>query len=76
MNKQPASPNLIDSDGSPAVRRIGAPRDNIRDLYHRLLALHWGQMALLLRQAGVQPTDVYGPTREGWAKYGLEAPAV
>lgn len=39
-------------------------------------AHHRGQMALLLRQAGVQPTDVYGPTQEGWAKYGLEAPAV
>lgn len=48
MNKQPASPHLIDSDGSPTVKRIGAPRDNVRDLYHQLLALHWGQMALLL----------------------------
>lgn len=36
------------SDGSPIVKRIGAPRDLVRDLYHMLLALHWGQIALLL----------------------------
>ncbi|MBN9419555.1 MAG: ATP-sensitive inward rectifier potassium channel 10 [Candidatus Eremiobacteraeota bacterium] len=35
-------------DGSPVVQRIGAPRDSIRDLYHMLLSLHWGQIALLL----------------------------
>lgn len=46
MSQPPQS--LLDSDGSPRVKRIGAPRDNVRDLYHRLLALHWGQMALLL----------------------------
>ncbi|MFN8609051.1 MAG: ion channel [Vulcanimicrobiota bacterium] len=39
---------LLDADGSPTVRRIGVPKDSVRDLYHHLLALHWGQMALLL----------------------------
>ena len=48
MSDQPTSPALISSDGSPIVKRIGAPRDLVRDLYHMLLALHWGQIALLL----------------------------
>jgi uncharacterized damage-inducible protein DinB len=37
---------------------------------------HRGQMTVLMRQAGLKPTDCYGPTREGWAAYGMAAPAV
>ena len=48
MSNQPTSPGLLRSDGSPVVKRIGAPRDLVRDLYHLLLGLHWGQIALLL----------------------------
>lgn len=48
MSSQPTSPGLLRSDGTPVVKRIGAPRDLTRDLYHLLLALHWGQIALLL----------------------------
>ena len=48
MNSQPATPNLLDSDGSPIVTRIGAPRDLVSDLYHLLLGLHWGHIGLIL----------------------------
>lgn len=37
---------------------------------------HRGQMTVLMRQAGLKVPDVYGPTKEGWAAYGMEAPAV
>jgi uncharacterized damage-inducible protein DinB len=37
---------------------------------------HRGQMTVLLRQAGLTPPSTYGPTKEGWAQFGLEAPKV
>jgi len=37
---------------------------------------HRGQMSVLMRQAGVKPTMMYGPTREAWAGMGMQAPAV
>jgi uncharacterized damage-inducible protein DinB len=36
---------------------------------------HAGQLTVLLRQAGLKPTAVCGPTKEDWAQYGMEAPA-
>lgn len=37
---------------------------------------HRGQMTVLMRQAGLKVPDIYGPAKEGWAAYGMEAPAV
>jgi len=38
-------------------------------------AHHRGQMAVLIRQAGLRVPDVYGPAREDWAQWGMEARA-
>lgn len=37
---------------------------------------HRGQMTVLMRQAGLVVPDIYGPTRDGWAAYGVEPPKV
>lgn len=37
---------------------------------------HRGQMTVLMRQAGLQVPGIYGPAKEGWAAYGMEAPKV
>lgn len=37
---------------------------------------HRGQMTVLMRQAGLKVPDMYGPAKEGWGAYGMEAPAV
>jgi uncharacterized damage-inducible protein DinB len=37
---------------------------------------HRGQMTVLMRQAGLRVPDIYGPAKEGWAAYGMEAPKV
>ena len=37
---------------------------------------HRGQMTVLMRQAGLHVPSTYGPTKEGWAAFGLEAPKV
>ena len=37
---------------------------------------HRGQMTVLMRQAGLPVPDTYGPSKEGWAAYGMAAPAV
>ncbi len=39
-------------------------------------AHHRNQISVLVRQAGLKPTSIYGPTREQWAEYGMEAPKV
>ena len=39
-------------------------------------AHHRGQMTVLMRQAGLTVPSLYGPTKEGWAQFGLEAPKV
>lgn len=36
-------------------------------------AHHRGQMAVLMRQAGLRVPDVYGPAREDWAQWGMPA---
>jgi uncharacterized damage-inducible protein DinB len=35
---------------------------------------HRGQMTVLMRQAGLKVSGIYGPAREEWAAYGMEAP--
>lgn len=35
-------------------------------------AHHRGQMTVLMRQAGVGVTGVYGPSREEWTQYGMK----
>ena len=37
---------------------------------------HRGQMTVLMRQAGLRVPSIYGPVKEGWAEYGVEAPKV
>jgi len=37
---------------------------------------HRGQMTVLMRQAGLRVPATYGPTREDWAAYGKEPPAI
>ncbi|MBU8750585.1 DinB family protein [Bacillus subtilis] len=35
---------------------------------------HRGQMTVLMRQAGLTVPGIYGPAKEEWVKFGLEAP--
>ncbi|MFZ3591214.1 DinB family protein [Bacillus sp. DJP31] len=37
---------------------------------------HRGQMTVLMRQAGLKVSGVYGPSREEWLEYGMETPTV
>ncbi|MBM7867452.1 hypothetical protein GTO89_11750 [Heliobacterium gestii] len=37
---------------------------------------HRGQMTVLMRQAGLSVPGVYGPSREEWSSFGMEAPSV
>lgn len=37
-------------------------------------AHHRGEMIVLLRQAGVAVPGLYGPSKEEWSQYGMEAP--
>lgn len=37
---------------------------------------HRGQMTVLMRQAGLAVPDTYGPAKEGWKAYNMEAPVV
>lgn len=37
---------------------------------------HRAQMTVLMRQAGLKPPSLYGPTLEGWAAFGMEPPKV
>ncbi|MFN7987733.1 MAG: DinB family protein [Thermoanaerobaculia bacterium] len=39
-------------------------------------AHHRAQMTVLMREAGLRPPALYGPTAEGWAAWGVAAPAV
>ncbi|MBM7587280.1 putative damage-inducible protein DinB [Bacillus pakistanensis] len=35
---------------------------------------HRGQMTVLMRQAGLSVPGIYGPSKEEWAKFGMEPP--
>ena len=37
---------------------------------------HRGQMTVVMRQAGLRVPSMYGPVKEGWVEYGVEAPKV
>jgi len=37
---------------------------------------HRGQMTVLMRQAGLKVPGIYGPAKEGWAAFGMEAPKI
>ena len=37
---------------------------------------HRAQMTVLMRQAGLRVPSIYGPVKEDWAGYGVEAPRV
>ena len=37
---------------------------------------HRAQMTVIMRQAGLLVPSIYGPVKEGWAAYGVEAPKV
>lgn len=37
---------------------------------------HRGQMTVLMRQADLKVPGIYGPSREEWSDYGMEAPPV
>jgi uncharacterized damage-inducible protein DinB len=37
---------------------------------------HRGQMNVLMRQAGLQVTGIYGPAREEWAQWQMQPPTV
>lgn len=37
---------------------------------------HRGQMTVLMRQAGLKVPGIYGPAKEEWTSYGMEAPSV
>lgn len=37
---------------------------------------HRGQMTVLMRQAGLKVPGVYGPAREEWNEFGMEAPQI
>lgn len=38
-------------------------------------AHHRGQLTVLLRQAGAEVPGLYGPSKDEWARFGMEAPA-
>lgn len=39
-------------------------------------AHHLGQMTVLMRQAGLKVPGIYGPSKEEWAQFGMQAPEV
>lgn len=39
-------------------------------------AHHRGQMSVLMRQAGLPMPSIYGPTKEEWAQWNMQPPAV
>lgn len=51
------------------------PRGVTLSILIRHEAHHRGQMTVLMRQAGLPLTGVYGPSSEEWAQMGVPAPA-
>ncbi len=41
-------------------------------VYHQIH--HRGQLTVLMRQAGLPVTGIYGPSKEEWKQFGMEAP--
>jgi uncharacterized damage-inducible protein DinB len=42
----------------------------VHEIHHR------GQMTVLMRQAELEVPGIYGPSKNEWAQYGMEAPAI
>ncbi|MBY0217802.1 DinB family protein [Paenibacillus illinoisensis] len=55
---------------------MNMPTEVSLQLIIKHLIHHRGQMTVLMRQAGLQVSGVYGPSREEWASTGMEAPKV
>ena len=36
---------------------------------------HRAQMTVLMRQAGLKVPGIYGPSKEEWGQFGMQAPA-
>jgi len=48
-------------------------RDLLKGLvYHQIH--HRGQLTVLMRQAGLPVIGIYGPSKEEWSQFGMEAP--
>jgi uncharacterized damage-inducible protein DinB len=57
-----------DMYGEPWPRSLTLTALRDHEIHHR------GQMTVLMRQAGLRVPGLYGPSREEWAQYGMEAP--
>lgn len=51
---------------------IGATLTSL--VYHQIH--HRGQLTVLMRQAGLKVPGIYGPSREEWSQFGMQAPEV
>jgi uncharacterized damage-inducible protein DinB len=82
---QAVSDSLLDHMGSWSNTELGRNFSLYGETWTGAFALyvlvshqthHRGQMTVLMRQAGLRVPSLYGPTKEGWAEIGLEAPKV
>lgn len=82
---QAVSSSLLDHLGSWSNTELGRNFSLYGETWTGAFALyvlvshqthHRGQMTVLMRQAGLRVPGLYGPTKEGWAESGLEAPKV
>lgn len=80
-----ASDSLLDHIGSWSNTELGRTFSLYGESWTGAFALfvlvahqthHRGQMTVLMRQAGLKPPGLYGPTLEGWSEFGLPAPRV
>jgi uncharacterized damage-inducible protein DinB len=64
---------LLETDdmyGQSWTRGASAHALVLHEVHHR------AQLTVLMRQAGLQVPGVFGPAKEEWAQYGMEAPPV
>jgi uncharacterized damage-inducible protein DinB len=61
---------LDDMYGEQWPKRLTLSIINSHQIHHR------GQMTVLMRQAGLKVPGVYGPAREEWSEFGMEAPQI
>ena len=82
---QTVSDSLLDHIGSWSNTELGRNFTLYGETWTGAFALyvlvshqthHRAQMTVLMRQAGLHVPSIYGPTKEGWAEFGLEAPKV
>ncbi len=58
----------IDMYGEPWTRSAALMSLVKHQIHHR------AQMTMLMRQAGLKVPGIYGPSREEWSKFGMQAP--